>query len=123
MKNQIDLYIRILIKTLDDGEDFFLLPYLALTLVCRSMAWLGMITFIYMDTQDHTLYSVWIHFVPTSLYPRREKTIWSELESNAGPLTSQVTALTTRPWLLGQMMLMIDILEQVLDIIRSWSGL
>ena len=29
----------------------------------------------YMDTQDHAVYHVWIHFIPTSLYPRREKTI------------------------------------------------
>ena len=50
-----------------------------------------------MDTQDH----VWIHFIPTTLYPRREKTIWSELELNRGPLASQATALTTRPWLLS----------------------
>ena len=27
-----------------------------------------------MDTQDHALYHVWIHFIPTSLYSRREKT-------------------------------------------------
>ena len=44
--------------------------------------------FIYMDTQDHAIYHVWIHFIPTCLYPRREKTIWSELESNPGPLVS-----------------------------------
>ena len=41
-----------------------------------------------MDTQDHTIYHVWIHFIPTSVYPRREKTIWSELELNPGPLAS-----------------------------------
>ena len=41
-------------------------------------------------------------FIPTTLYLRREKTFWSELELNPGPLASQVTALTTRPWLLGQ---------------------
>ena len=56
---------------------------------------------LYMDPQDHAIYHVWIHFISTSLYPRREKTIWSELESNPGPLASQATALTTRPWLLG----------------------
>ena len=55
-----------------------------------------------MDTQDHAIYHVWIHFFPTSLYPRREKTIWSELESNPGPLASQATAPTTRPLLLGR---------------------
>ena len=41
-----------------------------------------------------------ILFLPP--YTRGEKTIWSELESNPGPLASQATALTTRPWLLGQ---------------------
>ena len=44
-------------------------------------------------------YHVWINFFPTSLYPRREKTIWSELETNPGPLASQATALTTRPFI------------------------
>ena len=68
------------------------------------MAWLRIII----------LFSTWICkimqfimsgsiFIPTSLYPRREKSIWSELESNPGPLASQVTARTTRPWLLGQL--------------------
>ena len=33
---------------------FFLLPYLALTLVCRWMAWLG-IYFNYVDTQEHVI--------------------------------------------------------------------
>ena len=65
------------------------------------MAWLGIIIFIYMDTQEHTICRVWIHFIPTSLYPRREENIWSELESNPGPLVALATALTTRPWLLG----------------------
>ena len=38
-------------------------------------------------------------------YTRGEKTtIWSELESNPGPLASQATALTNRPLLLGQKM-------------------
>ena len=60
------------------------------------------IIIFYMDTQDHAIYHVWIHFIPTSLYPRREKAIWSELELNPGPLASQATTLTTRPWLLGQ---------------------
>ena len=55
-----------------------------------------------MDTQDHAIYHVWIRFIPTSLYPRRRKSIWSELELNPGPLASEATALTTRPWLLGQ---------------------
>ena len=42
------------------------------------MAWLGIviiIIFIYMDTQDHAIYPVWIHFIPTSLFLRREKPI------------------------------------------------
>ena len=58
--------------------------------------------FFYMATQDHAIYHVWIHFIPTSLYLRGEKTIWSELESNPDPLASQATTLTTRPRLLGQ---------------------
>ena len=55
-----------------------------------------------MDMRDHAIYHVCIHFIPTSLYPRREKTIWSGQESNPGPLASQATTLTARPWLLGQ---------------------
>ena len=58
--------------------------------------------FFYMDTQVHAILHFWIQFIHTSLYPRREKTIWSELDLNPGPLGSQATALTTRPWLLGQ---------------------
>ena len=27
-----------------------------------------------MDTQDQAIYGVWIHFIPASLYPKREKT-------------------------------------------------
>ena len=69
------------------------------------MAWIGIIIILfYMDTQDHAIYHVWIHFIPTSLYPRRRKNIWSELKLNPGPLASQEIALTTRPWLLGQNM-------------------
>ena len=34
------------------------------------------------------------------LIPEERKNIWSELESNSGPLASQSTSLTTRPWLL-----------------------
>ena len=51
--------------------------------------------------QDHAIYHVWIHFIPTTLYPRREKNISSELDMNPGPPASQATTLTTRPWLLG----------------------
>ena len=40
-------------------------------------------------------------FIHSSLYPRRAENNWSVLESNAGTLASQATALTTRPWLLG----------------------
>ena len=78
--------------------DFFLLlPYLALTLVCRKMAWIRIIRiifYIYMVTQDHAIYHVWIHFSPTRWV---KKNIWPDLESNQGPLASQATALTTRP--------------------------
>ena len=40
-------------------------------------------------------------FLPPYTRGERRKTIWSELESNPGPLTSQATALTTTPSLLG----------------------
>ena len=53
-----------------------------------------------MDTQDHDVIG-YILFLPS--YTRGEKkNIWSELELNPGPLASQATAPTTRPWLLGQ---------------------
>ena len=56
------------------------------------MAWLGIIIiFIFMDTQDHTIYCVWIHFIPTTYTRGEKKNIWSELESNARPLASHVT--------------------------------
>ena len=54
-----------------------------------------------MDTQDHAIYRVWIHFYSYLLIPEERKNIWSELELNPGPLVSQATTLTTRPWLLG----------------------
>ena len=81
----------------------FLLPYLALTLVCHYMAWLGIIIIIILSTwiskSTQFVVSGSILFLPP--YTRGEKkNIWSELESNPGPLASQATALTTRPWLL-----------------------
>ena len=61
--------------------------------------------FIYMDiaSKDHAIYCVWIRifFLPPMPKERRN-TSWSELESNPGLLSSQATALTTRPCLLGQ---------------------
>ena len=42
--------------------------------------------------QDHAIYHVWIHFfLPPYIQGERRKTIWSELESNPGPLSSQST--------------------------------
>ena len=65
------------------------------------MARLGIIL-VYMDMQDNKIYCFWSHFYPTSLYlMRRRNTIWSLLELNPGPLASQLTALTSRPCLLG----------------------
>ena len=49
-------------------------------------------------------------------YTRGEKNIWSELELNPGPLASQATTLTTRPWLLGQAILGF----KSFDFIRTW---
>ena len=68
------------------------------------MARLGIIfLFMNMDTQDHTIYRVWIHlFFQPPMPEERRKTIWYELVLNPDPLVSQATALTTRPCLLGQ---------------------
>ena len=41
------------------------------------------IILIYMDTQDYTIHCDWIHFIPTSLYLRREKTFglsWNRIQ-------------------------------------------
>ena len=58
--------------------------------------------FLCMVMQDHTIYHVWIHLFIVPPMLEKRKTIWSELESNPGPLTSQATALTSRPCLHGQ---------------------
>ena len=52
--------------------------------------------FIDMDTQDHTICHIWINLLFLPPMPEKRKTIWSELESNPGPLASQGTALTSR---------------------------
>ena len=54
------------------------------------MAWLDAMArnyyiylYFYLDTQDHAIYRVWIHFVPTPLYPRRRKTFglsWNQTQ-------------------------------------------
>ena len=54
-------------------KDFFLLPYLALTLVFPLDGMARNYYFFYMDTQEHAIHHVWIHLIPTSLYPRREE--------------------------------------------------
>ena len=64
------------------------------------MAWLGFF-FVYMETQDHTIYCVCIHLFYLPSMPEKRKTIWSGLGLNPGPLASQATALTTWPCLLG----------------------
>ena len=75
---------------------FFLLPipctYTSLTLdvIARNF-------FIYMETKEHTICHVWIHFIPASLYPRREEKHLFRARIEP-PLAShsQATALTTR---------------------------
>ena len=70
-----------------------------------------------MDMQEHTICCVWIHFIPS--YARGEKkNIWAELESNPVPLATQVTALTTRPWLLKLDWLQGTLLHNTL---RRWA--
>ena len=64
------------------------------------MAWIG-IFLIFMDTQEHANRRVWILLLLPPYTRGEKKNIWSELELNPGPLVSQATALTTRPWRLG----------------------
>ena len=54
-----------------------------------------------MDMQNHAIYHVWIHLFPTSS-AQGEKPFGLDLESNPDPLASEATALTTRPYRLGQ---------------------
>ena len=65
-----------------------------------------------MDTQDHAFYHDWIYLFPTS-YARGEKPFSLELESNPGPLASQATTLTTRPWLLGPQWLVLIMVSRM----------
>ena len=58
--------------------------------------------FIYMDTQDHAIYRVWIHVNPTSVYPRREKTLGLSWNWTQVLLLHKQLLRTTRPWLLGR---------------------
>ena len=62
------------------ARNFFLSLFLS-TWICRTMQFV----------MSGSLY------VSYPLCPRREKTIWSELRLNPGPLASQATILTTRP--------------------------
>ena len=73
----------------------FLLPCLALTLLCRWMVWLGIyflfLSSIYMDTQDHTTYHVWIHLLLPTSYARGQKKnhlVWAGIEPRSFCLTS-----------------------------------
>ena len=52
------------------------------------MAWLGIIILIYMDTQEHAICRVWIHLFLPPYTGGEKKNIYSELESNPGPLAS-----------------------------------
>ena len=67
------------------------------------MAWLGIFLSTWIRKSTQFVMSGSKLFLPQ--YTRgKKKNIWSELESNPGPLAShsQTTALTTGPWLLGQ---------------------
>ena len=78
------------------------------------MAWLGIIIFfIYMDTQDHAILLCLDPFYYYLLIPEERKNIWSELELNPGPLATQASALTTRPWLLGQESALMKTVNQI----------
>ena len=68
------------------------------------MTWLGIILlFVYLHEYARSRnLSCLDPFCSYLLIPEERKNIWSELESNPGPLALQATALTNRPWLLGQ---------------------
>ena len=65
------------------------------------MGWLGIIIFYLHGYARSCNLSCLDPFYSYLLIPEEKKNIWSELKSNPGPLASQATALTTRPWLLG----------------------
>ena len=62
--------------------------------------------------QDHAIYCVWIYFVPTSLYSRREKKhlVRDGVKTRSSCFTS--ATLTTRPWPL----------EQICSELKIYSG-
>ena len=84
------------------NSEIFLLPYIALTLVCCKMAWLGIIFHLdgYVRAQNSSCLDPFYSYL---LIPEEKMNVWSELELNPGPLASrsQATALTTGPWLFG----------------------
>ena len=50
------------------------IPYTYTSSPLDGMARSYIIIFSFRDTLDYAIYRVWIHFIPTSLFPRREKT-------------------------------------------------
>ena len=66
------------------------------------MAWLGIIFHLngYARASNSSCLDPFYSYL---LMPKEKKNIWTELESNPGPLASrsQATALTTRQWLLA----------------------
>ena len=85
---------------------FFYFPYLALTLVLPlDGVAMNFYYYFYLLGYARIAQLILSGFIYSYLLCPRRKTIWSELESNLGPLVafcSQVTALTTWPCLLGQ---------------------
>ena len=55
-----------------------------------------------MPTPDNFDWQI-LSIFTTTLYLRREKNIWLELEWNLSPLTPRANVLTIRPWLLGKL--------------------
>ena len=80
----------------------FLIPYLALILALL-LDGMARNDFFHLDRCARAHILCLDPFYSYLLIPEEKKNIWSELELNPGPLAShtQVTALTTRPWLLG----------------------
>ena len=72
----VKVYFIVLVSHRIHSKGFFVLFFTPIPCTYTSSPLDGMARnfLIHMDTQDHVIRHVWIHFIPTSLYPRRRKT-------------------------------------------------
>ena len=91
------------------NQTFWKLFFYSHTLHFHKFAarWHGQELFLFLSSWMHKIMQF---FVSGShlLIPEEKENIWSELESNPGPFASQATTLTTRPLLLGQIVVIQD---------------